>query len=65
MAQIVPPAITVGIPPWAIELAQHGIFKLPDVEPTSNWDVGLPPAPPLLNDASAVELLIEERKSGW
>jgi prevent-host-death family protein len=63
VARIVPPAPTAGIPAWAIELAQRGVLKLPELEPTSAWYEDLP-RPRGQPSNAIVDALIEERRSG-
>ena len=65
VARLSPPSSTRGIPAYAIELAQRGLLRLPDVEPTAEWYKDLPPAPKLPEGVSVVALLLEERESGW
>ena len=64
VAQLVPPAQVRGIPPRFLELAERGAMKLPDREPTADWDNDLPAAPRLSRGASAVAALLEERRGG-
>ncbi len=67
VAQLVPPASPVrGIPARFLELAQRGIVKLPEREPKPNWDddAEVPAAPRLAKGMSAVDALIEERRTG-
>ena len=65
VARLVPPAAQVrGIPPRFLELAEKGIVSLPEREPTLNWDDDVPAPPRLAKGASAVEALLEERRSG-
>jgi prevent-host-death family protein len=65
VARLVPPAVPVrGIPAGFLELAQQGVVKLPECEPSRTWDADLPPAPRLGKKVSAVETLLEERRSG-
>lgn len=64
VARLVPPPSTAGIPPKFIELAERGLVTLPEREPSADWDKDLPPAPRLPEGVSAVEALIEERRTG-
>jgi prevent-host-death family protein len=65
VARLVPPLAPVaGLPPRFIELAQQGILKLPEVEPTPEWISDLPRAPRLGKGASAVAALVAERRTG-
>ncbi len=65
VAQLVPPVAQVrGIPPRFLELAELGVVKLPEREPRANWDNDLPAPPRLSKGASAVETLLEERRTG-
>jgi prevent-host-death family protein len=64
VARLVPPAAQIrGIPPGILDLAERGILKLPEREPRANWDDDLPPVR-LKKGVSAVEALLEERRSG-
>lgn len=65
VARVSPLAPTRGIPPHAIELAQRGLLRLPDVELSEDWDRNLPPRPRLPDGVSAVAALLAERESGW
>jgi prevent-host-death family protein len=65
VARLVPPAVPVrGIPVGFLELAEQGLIKLPEREPSRTWDADLPPAPRLGKNASAVEALLDERRTG-
>jgi prevent-host-death family protein len=65
VARLVPPAAPVrGIPPRFIELAERGVVKLPEREPSADWDDDLPAPARVSKGASAVEALLEERRSG-
>lgn len=65
VARLVPPITPVaGLPPRFIELAQQGVLKLPEVEPTPEWISGLPRPPRLGKGISAVAALIAERRTG-
>ena len=65
VARLVPPAVQVrGIPAAFLELAEQGVIKLPEREPSGTWDADLPSAPRLGKKVSAVEVLLEERRSG-
>lgn len=65
VARLVPPATQVrGIPPRFLELAERGLVKLPEREPGSGWDQDLPSPPRLEKGTSAVEALLEERRTG-
>lgn len=65
VARLVPPMARVrGVPVRFVDLAEQGVVRLPEREPTRNWDVGLPDAPRLAKDISAVEALLEERRTG-
>lgn len=65
VARLVPPAAQVrGIPPRFLDLAERGVVKLPEREPKVGWDDDLPAAPRVSKGASAVEALLEERRSG-
>ena len=63
VARVSPLGPTRGIPPRAIELAQRGLLRLPDVEPTEEWFRNLPPAPKLPDGVSAVAMLLEDREN--
>ncbi|HEX7939234.1 MAG TPA: type II toxin-antitoxin system prevent-host-death family antitoxin [Gemmatimonadaceae bacterium] len=58
-----PPSMA-GVPPRFIEMAERGLLKLPDREPTAEWTKRKLPRPkgPLKNNA--VDALIEERRTG-
>ena len=64
VARLVPPASTAGIPVKFIELAERGMVTLPEREPTNDWFKG--PLPKLTGKSgiTAVEALLEERRSG-
>lgn len=65
VARLLPPATQVrGIPGRFLDLAERGLVKLPEREPVANWDQDLPAAPRLDKRVSAVEALLEERRSG-
>jgi prevent-host-death family protein len=65
VAQLVPPAAQVrGIPSRFLELAERGVVKLPRREPRPSWDHNLPDPPRLAKGTSAVEALLEERRTG-
>jgi prevent-host-death family protein len=65
VAQLVPPATQVrGISPRFLELADRGVVKLPELEPRARWDQDLPAPPRLEKRTSAVEALLEERRTG-
>jgi prevent-host-death family protein len=64
VARLVPPATTTGVPARAIDLAQRGVLTLPEREPTSHWFKGALPRPKGKSGMSAVEALIEERRTG-
>ncbi len=65
VARLVPPAAQVrGIPVRFLDLAERGVLTLPQREPSANWDDDLPPSPRLAKGVSAVEALLEERRSG-
>ncbi len=65
VAQLVPPKAQVhGIPVRFLDLAERGAVKLPEREPMVDWDDGLPSPPRLAKGASAVEALLEERRTG-
>jgi prevent-host-death family protein len=65
VARLLPPATQVrGIPARFLDLAERGLVKLPEREPGANWDRDLPTAPRLEKRASAVEALLEERRTG-
>ncbi|MEO7501718.1 MAG: type II toxin-antitoxin system prevent-host-death family antitoxin [Gemmatimonadaceae bacterium] len=65
VARLVPPAAQArGIPPRFLALAERGVVSLPEREPTAKWDDDLPAPPRLTKGASAVEALLEERRSG-
>ena len=65
VAQLVPPTAQVhGIPVRFIDLAERGVVKLPDRAPTLDWDDDLPSPPRPAKGASAVEALLEERRTG-
>lgn len=64
VASLVAPPSTAGIPPRFIEMAERGILKLPEREPTADWTRE---TLPILGDPtknSVVEALIEERRTG-
>jgi len=67
VAQLLPPAAQVrGIPARFLELSERGIVKLPEREPKANWDDDddVPAPPRLAKKMSAVEALLEERRTG-
>jgi prevent-host-death family protein len=65
VARLLPPATQArGIPPRFLDLAERGLVKLPEREPGANWDHDLPAAPRLERRVSAVDALLEERRSG-
>jgi prevent-host-death family protein len=65
VAQLVPPTARVhGIPVRFLDLAERGVVKLPDRAPTLDWDDDLPTPPRPAKGASAVEVLLEERRTG-
>ncbi len=64
VARLVPPAAHVrGIPPQFHELAERGVVTLPEREPRTNWDDDLPAPPRLAKGVSAIEALLEERRT--
>lgn len=64
VAQLVAPAPTAGVSARFIHLAERGLVRLPEQVPTPAWD-RLEPAPPRMRKgASAVQLLLDERRSG-
>ena len=65
VARLVPPAAQVrGIPQRILDLAERGIVKLAERDPTADWDRDLPPAPRLKKGVSVLEALLEERRTG-
>ena len=65
VARLVPPAAPMrGIPPRILDLAERGVLKLPEREPKAHWDDDLPPPVRLKKGVSAVEALLEERRTG-
>lgn len=64
VARLVAPAPTAGIPPRFIEMAQRGIIKLPDKQPTSDWTWEKLPVVGDPTTNAAVEALLEERRTG-
>lgn len=64
VARLVAPASTSGVPSRFIDLAERGLVRLPEEEPTSAWDREEPPPPKLRRGASAVQALLDERRSG-
>lgn len=65
MARLVPPAEQIhGIPPRFLELAERGVLKLPERQPTAGADDDLPPPVSLKKGASVLEALLEERRTG-
>ena len=64
VAQIVPLVPTKGLSSASIELARRGLLKLPEVAPAIAWDKGLVPAARLSRGKSAVDELIQQRRSG-
>jgi antitoxin (DNA-binding transcriptional repressor) of toxin-antitoxin stability system len=64
VAQLVAPGPTAGVSARFIDLAERGLVRLPEHEPTADWD-RLEPAPPRFRKgASAVQALLDERRSG-
>lgn len=64
VARLVGPPHTRGIPPRLIELAERGLVRLPNREPTVEWLQGhLPRLKGKLSNA-LVDALLEERRSG-
>ncbi len=65
VAQLVPAAGRVrGIPSRFLDLDDRGVVKLPEREPKAGWDRDLPAPARLKKGISAVEALLEERRSG-
>ena len=64
VARLVAPASTEGIPTRFIELAERGIVKLPDREPSNDWHKGPLVRPKGQLSSAGVDALIEERRSG-
>lgn len=65
VARLVPPLAPMrGVPPRMLELAERGVVKLPERQPTAHRDDDLPPPVRLKKGVSAVEALLEERRSG-
>ena len=64
VARLVAPAATAGVPPAFLDLAARGLVRLPEQEPTTSWDRNEPSPPRLRRGASAVEALLDERRSG-
>ena len=63
VARLVGPAPVAGVPPQFIELAERGVLRLPDREP-SDWFEGVLPRGQGNADDAAVEALLEERSAG-
>ena len=64
VARLVAPAPTAGVPARFIDLAERGLVRLAELEPTPTWDQSEPAPPKLRRGASAVQALIDERRSG-
>lgn len=64
VAQLVAPAATAGISAPFIDLAERGLVRLPEQEPTPDWDDEEPAPPKFRKGASAVQALLDERRSG-
>lgn len=64
VATLVAPPSTAGIPPRFIEMAERGLIKLPDREPSGEWLKEPLPQPNGPLDNAAVDAVIEERRSG-
>ena len=65
VARLVAPPSTAGIPPHFIEMAQRGLLKLPDREPTTDWLKGPLPVIGDPTKSEVVEQLLEDRRAGW
>ena|SRR5688572_2233721 len=63
VARLTPVVFPRGIPARAIELAQQGLLALPEREPSTRW-LDLPVAK-LARGTDPVDLIIEERSTGW
>lgn len=62
VAQLVPVGRGPGVPASVLGLAQQGLAVLPPAAPTAEWlDLPLPKPSP---GASAVEVLLKERRAG-
>ena len=64
VARLVAPALTKGVPPRFVDLAERGLVKLPEREPTTSWFRGTLPRPKGRLANAAVDALIEERRGG-
>jgi prevent-host-death family protein len=65
VARLVPPPNDVrGIPAGLLALAERGLVRLPERAPSVDWDKDLPPAPKPAKGASALQALLDERRSG-
>jgi prevent-host-death family protein len=65
VARLVPPAEQIrGIPQRFVDLAERGVLKLAERQPNAGEDDDLPPPVRLKKGVSAVEALLEERRSG-
>jgi len=62
VAKLVPVQLGTGVPERIIALAQHGLARLPEHKPDTQWlDL---PRPSLMPGPSAVDVLLEERREG-
>ena len=65
VATLMPAATQVrGVPTRLIELAERGVVKLPEREPSVDWDDDMPEPARVSKGASAVDELLEERRAG-
>ena len=64
VARLLAPAATTGVPGRFIDLAERGLVRLPEQEPTAAWDHLEPPPPRLRKGTSAVQALLDERRFG-
>ncbi|HEX9691486.1 MAG TPA: type II toxin-antitoxin system Phd/YefM family antitoxin [Gemmatimonadales bacterium] len=61
VARLMPVQLGSGIPPRVLGLAQQGLARLPEETPVAEWlDL---PWPEVAHGRSAVDLLLEERRS--
>jgi prevent-host-death family protein len=60
VARLEPVQLGSGIPARVVGLAQHGLVRLPDIEPTADW-LDHPPVVPTPGHPAS-ELLLDERR---